>query len=76
MAGRYGNLDYSAYAKGGFLIGLAMFAVAAIGEVVIHVGNVQIATWIGTVLLDTGLAGILVMLLAPIIFGVIMPLTE
>lgn len=76
MAGRYGNIDYSTYAKGGFFIGLAMFAIAAIGEIVIHLANVQVAAWITTVLLDAGLAGILVMLVAPIVFGVVMPLTE
>ena len=76
MAERYGNVDYSAYAKGGFLIGFAMFAIAALGEVVIHFGGMQVAAWIGTALLDAGLAGIAVMLLAPAIFGVIMPLTE
>ena len=76
MAGRYGTIDYSSYAKSGFLFGFALFAVAAIGEVVIHVGDLQVAAWIATVLLDAGLAGILVMLLAPAIFGVVMPLTE
>ncbi|MFW5918549.1 MAG: hypothetical protein ACOCR0_03595 [Haloferacaceae archaeon] len=76
MAGRYGNIDYSTYAKGGFLLGFGLFAIAAIGELVIHLGNVQVAAWIATVLLDAGLAGLAVMLLAPAIFGVIMPLTE
>jgi hypothetical protein len=76
MAGRYGTIDYSTYAKSGFLLGFAMFAIAAFSEILIHFGNVEVAAWIATVLLDAGLAGIAVMLLAPIVFGVVMPLTE
>lgn len=76
MAGRYDSIDYSTYAKGGFLLGLAAFAIAVLGELVIHLGDVQVAAWTGTLLLDAGLAGIVVMLLAPMIFGVVMPLTE
>lgn len=76
MAGRYGSIDYSTYAKGGFLLGLTAFAIAVLGELVIHLGDVQVAAWTGTLLLDAGLAGIVVMLLAPMIFGVVMPLTE
>lgn len=76
MTGRYGTIDYPAYAKGGFLLGLAMFAIAVLSELVIHLGDVQVAAWTATLLLDAGLAGIAVMLLAPIIFGVVMPLTE
>jgi hypothetical protein len=76
MPGRYGNIDYSTYTKGGFLFGLALFAIAALSEIVIHLGNLQIQSGLSTLLLDVGLAGIVVMVAAPIVFGVIMPLTE
>lgn len=76
MPGRYGNIDYSTYTKGGFLVGLALFAIAALSEIVIHLGNLQIQSGLSTLLLDAGLTGILVMVAAPIVFGVIMPLTE
>lgn len=74
--GRYGTLDYPVLAKRGFLLGLALFAVGVVGELLVHTVLTGLPGWIGTVLFDMELLGVVIGLLAPLVFGVVMPLTE
>ena len=76
QTGRYGNVDYARWAKGGFLFGLAMFVVGTGGEYLLVQLHRDIPEVVHVVLIDLGLVGILFAVLLPIIFGVVMPLTE
>ncbi|MWG34611.1 DUF7860 family protein [Halomarina oriensis] len=69
--GRYGSLDYPTFAKRGFLLGVAMFLGGALGASLIHGPST-----LHTLLIDMEALGILVGLFAPLVFGVVMPLTE
>jgi hypothetical protein len=73
---RYGNLDYPVLAKRGFLLGLALFAVGALGEVVGHVALGTVPGLVDTLLLDLEVVGVLLGLLSPFVFGILLPLTE
>lgn len=73
---RYGNLDYPTLAKYGFLAGLGMFLVGGLGELVGHAVFSGLAGWEATLLVDLEVVGILVGLLAPFVFGIVLPLTE
>ena len=76
-AGRYGKIDYPKLAKYGFLAGAAMFLVGGLGELFIRaVLGAEVPGWAHTLLFDLEVGGILVGLLAPLVFGIILPLTE
>lgn len=76
MTGRYGKLDYPRLVKRGFLLGLSLFLVGALGEFAIHAALVQVPAWEETLLFDAEVLGILLMFFSPVIFGVALPLTE
>lgn len=75
-AGRSRNVDYARWAKGGFLLGFVLFALGTGGEYVLGLTQSEVPDWIHVVLIDVGLVGILLALLLPIIFGIVLPLTE
>lgn len=74
--GRYGELDYVRYAKGGFLLGLGLLVVGASGEAAIHAFGVQLPAWEDALFLDLEIVGVALFLLSPLVFGVLLPLTE
>lgn len=74
--GRYGTLDYARLARVGFLLGVAMFAVGGGGELIGHAAFESLPAWEEALFLNLEIGGILVGLASPILFGVVMPLTE
>jgi hypothetical protein len=74
--GRYGDLDYPALTKGGTLLGLGLFALGAIGELVVHSLGLQLPAWEMTLLFDAEVLGVALFLLSPLVFGLLLPLTE
>ncbi|MFB6107571.1 MAG: hypothetical protein ABEJ82_01865 [Haloplanus sp.] len=76
MTGRYGNLDYSTFTKGGFLVGVVLFAVGAVGALGAHAIGLQLPAWEASLLWDAEVVGILLALLTPLVFGILLPLTE
>lgn len=74
--GHGATLDYATYTKGGVLMGIGLFMVGEIGQIALPslVGplpswELSLLTWL------TGI-GILLAILAPIVFGIVVPLTE
>jgi hypothetical protein len=76
MTGRYGDLDYSALTGGGTLLGVGLFALGALGELATHALGMQLPAWEATLLFDAEVVGVLLSLLSPLVFGVLLPLTE
>lgn len=74
--GRYGNLDYPKLTRTGFLLGLALITIGLGTELVAHSLHYQLPAWEETLLFDMGVIGILLFLLSPLVFGVVLPLTE
>lgn len=74
--GRYGNIDYPTVTKRAFLLGVALFLVGAVGELVGHAVFGTLPGWEETLLLNAEILGVLVALLAPVVFGIVLPLTE
>ncbi|MFD1513284.1 hypothetical protein [Halomarina rubra] len=69
--GRYGALDYPRLAKAGFALGVTMFVGGALGATLIEGPSLA-----HTLLIDAEALGILLGLFAPLVFGVVLPLTE
>ena len=69
--GRYGNLDYPTLTKRSFL-----FAIGGLGELIGHAYFAPLPGWEQTLLFDAEVVGLLVAFFAPIVFGILLPLTE
>jgi hydrogenase/urease accessory protein HupE len=76
MTGRYGDVDYPTLTKRSVLFGLALFAIGAVGELLVHGLGVQLPRWEETLLFDAEVLGVLIVFVAPFLFGIVLPLTE
>ncbi|WP_135852371.1 DUF7860 family protein [Halorussus salinus] len=74
--GRYGDLNYQWLAKTGFLCSLALFAVGAGGELAAAAMHLTLPAWENALFVNFEILGTLGALLSPLVFGVVMPLTE
>ncbi|WP_158058763.1 DUF7860 family protein [Halorussus halophilus] len=74
--GRYGDLDYERVTKLGFLLSLALFAVGAGGELTAATMHWTLPAWEHTLLVDMEILGVVGALFTPLVFGIILPLTE
>lgn len=73
---RHGRTDYAFYAKAGFLLGLAMFLVGGGGEIIGTALYGTLPGWERTLFFDLEVFGVVIGLLAPLTFGVVLPLVE
>ena len=74
--GRYGDLDYAFLTKSGFLFGLGLLVLGALGEVLGHVLVGQLPAWEHTLFTYAEGLGIVIGFFSIWIFGVFLPLTE
>ncbi|MFC7081615.1 hypothetical protein [Halorussus caseinilyticus] len=74
--GRYGDLNYQWWAKTGFLLSIALFAIGAGAELTAAAMHVTLPAWENALFVDMEIVGTLGALLSPLVFGVILPLTE
>lgn len=70
------SMDYGAITKWGFALGLALFAIGGLGEIVGHAVFGSLPAWESTLLVFFEGTGVLLCLLVPFIFGIFLPLTE
>ena len=73
---RYGDLDYPRLTKVGFLLGLGLFVLGAGGEVVGHALYGSLPAWENTLFVTSEGVGLVVGFFSPIVFGILLPLTE
>ncbi|WP_135829460.1 DUF7860 family protein [Halorussus halobius] len=74
--GRYGDLDYQYWAKTGFLLSVAVFAAGAGAELSVAATNLTLSGWEQTLFVDMEIVGVLGALFSPLLFGIVLPLTE
>jgi hypothetical protein len=74
--GRYGDIDYTWWAKHGFLLSVAILAIGAGAEFATAAMHLSLPAWEHALFVDMEIVGTLGMLLCPLVFGIIMPLTE
>ena len=74
--GRYGDLDYPALAKRGFLLGLSILVIGVVGELAAHTVLGPLPAWETTLLFDLEVIGLVVGFFSPLVFGILLPLTE
>lgn len=74
--GRYGDIDYPTVTKRGFLLGVTLFVLGALGEVVGGALFGPLPAWEVALFFDMEVIGVLLFFLTPLVFGVILPLTE
>lgn len=72
---RRGNLDYAVVAKKGFLLGVVLFALGAVGEILGH-AYLALPSVAEQAFFGMEVAGIAIGFLAPVVFGAVLPLTE
>jgi len=70
------NIDYPTWTKRGFLLGVGLFLVGALGEAFLPAVVGPLPGWEQTLLLDLEILGVLLGLCSPFVFGILLPLTE
>jgi len=73
--GRYGSIDYSASVKRGVLFGLTLMVVGELGGDLAE-NYVRVPAWEESLFLGAAVVGLLAFVLSPIVFGIVLPLTE
>jgi len=72
--GRYGNIDYPTYIKRGVVLGLLLLFVGEAGG---YAGEyLSLPAWEEALFFDLAVLGLLVFVLSPLLFGLVLPLTE
>lgn len=74
--GRYGSVDYARIAKSGFLLGVVLLLVGALGEYTAHEVLAPVPEWELQLFFSIEVAGVLIGFFVPIVFGIVLPLTE
>ena len=73
---QYVATDYPSLAKTGFLLGVALFVLGGLGEVVGTAVFGGLPAWEQTLFFDMEVLGILLGLFSPLVFGIALPLVE
>lgn len=73
---QYHGVDHATFAKRGFLLGVALFAVGVGGEVGGRALLGTLPALVNTLLVDMEAIGILLALFSPLVFGIVLPLVE
>ncbi|ELZ22710.1 hypothetical protein C475_16451 [Halosimplex carlsbadense 2-9-1] len=72
----HASRDYTKLAKTGFFLGVALFALGGLGEIVGSAAFGGLPGWEQTLLFDMEVLGIALGLFSPFLFGVVAPLVE
>ncbi|MCY4729899.1 hypothetical protein KY092_04920 [Natronomonas gomsonensis] len=70
------SLDHARLAKLGFLVGVGLFAVGAVGEIGGHAVLSTVPATLDTVFFGMETLGVVIGLVTPIVFGAVLPLIE
>ncbi len=70
------SIDYPTWTKRSFLFGLGLFLTGLLADLLVSTYFGPVPAWEHTLFVDLEFLGIFVALLAPIVFGIVMPLIE
>ncbi len=70
------SFDYPRITKRGFQVGVGLFLVGVLGHVLLPVLFGPLPDWEATLLFDAEVLGILIAFFVPLLFGIVLPLTE
>ncbi|MFB6128685.1 MAG: hypothetical protein ABEJ47_02875 [Halorhabdus sp.] len=70
------NIDYASWTRNSFLLGVGLLAIGAVGNLLGPALVGSLPAWEATLLLDLEILGVLIGLIAPLLFGIVLPLTE
>ncbi|MFD1585596.1 hypothetical protein ACFR9U_01270 [Halorientalis brevis] len=70
------SIDYPTWTKRSFLIGISLFVAGLLADVIGSTYFGPLPGWEHTLFVDMEFLGIFVALLAPIVFGIVLPLLE
>lgn len=73
--GRYGDIDYARSVKRGVALGLLLLGLGEL-DGYLRSTYLSLPAWEEALFLDVAVLGLLVVVLSPVIFGVVLPLTE
>ena len=68
--------DHARLTKAGFLLGVGLFVVGAIGALLVDVIGISLPAWEVTLLFDLEVIGVVIALLSPFVLGVLLPLVS
>ncbi|MFC6975400.1 hypothetical protein ACFQL1_13265 [Halomicroarcula sp. GCM10025709] len=74
--GQTQSMDHATMAKRGFFLGVGLFVVGVLGETVGQAVAGPLPGWEHLLLTNMEGLGILIGLLSPLVFGIVLPLTE
>lgn len=72
--GQYGDIDYPTYIKRGVLLGLTLLVVGELGGYASQ--SFSMPAWEEALFFALAVIGLLVLFLSPLLFGLVLPLTE
>lgn len=70
------GIDYAGVAKLGFVAGVVLFAAGGLGEIVLHSLVSTLPAWSVQMFFTLEVLGVVVGLLVPLVYGIVLPLTE
>lgn len=76
VQGRYGSIDYARIAKTGFLLGVALLLIGFLGEYIAHTALTTVPEWELRLFFWLEVIGVAIGFFVPLIYGLILPLTE
>jgi hypothetical protein len=72
----HSSIDHEKRAKQGFLLGVGLFVVGGLGELIGHALYTELPGWEAALFFNAEVAGVLIGLFAPLVFGIVLPLIE
>jgi len=73
----YGSsIDHAKRAKQGFVLGVGLFALGGLGELLGHAMYSELPGWEQALFFNAEVFGVLIALFVPLIVGIVMPLIE
>ncbi|AWB27202.1 DUF7860 family protein [Halococcoides cellulosivorans] len=72
----HSSMAYGRWTRLGFATGALLFVVGVLGHLAVPAFTGPAPDWVGTLLFDMEVLGVLIALFVPLLFGIVLPLTE
>ncbi|MFW6436505.1 MAG: hypothetical protein ACOCYZ_02605 [Halococcoides sp.] len=72
----HSSMSYGRWTRYGFGTGALLFVIGVLGNLAVPAFTGPVPGWVDTLLFDMEVVGVLVALFVPLLFGIVLPLTE